>query len=66
MWPGIGKQTMAAMIGKPRRRRIKKPRILIAGLGNLLLRDDGVGVQAVWRFQKSAGNRYRAVEVGVP
>lgn len=62
--PGIGKQAMAKRTEKIRGRGSKKPRILIAGLGNLLLRDDGVGVHAVWQFQKSAGNRYRAVEVG--
>ena len=55
---------MTTMTGKTRRRGIKRPRILIAGLGNLLLRDDGVGVHAVRRFQKSADKRYRAVEVG--
>jgi hydrogenase maturation protease len=55
---------MAKRTEKMQERGNKKPRILIAGLGNLLLRDDGVGVHAVWRFQKSAGNRYRAVEVG--
>jgi hydrogenase maturation protease len=64
LWPGIGKPIMAIGTEKRRRRRIKKPRILIAGLGNLLLRDDGVGVHAVRRFQKSAGNRFKAVEVG--
>jgi hydrogenase maturation protease len=55
---------MTDITGKTRRRRPKKPRILIAGLGNLLLRDDGVGVHAVRRFQESADQRYRAVEVG--
>jgi hydrogenase maturation protease len=49
---------------KPRRRENRKPRILIAGLGNLLLRDDGVGVHAVRRFQQEAGRFYRAAEVG--
>ena len=55
---------MTNVTEKKRRRGDRKPRILIAGLGNLLLRDDGVGVHAVKRFQKSAGNGYRAVEVG--
>jgi hydrogenase maturation protease len=64
LWPGIGKQIMGPETGKKRRRRTKNPRILIAGLGNLLLRDDGVGVHAAKQFQKSAANRYRAVEVG--
>jgi hydrogenase maturation protease len=49
---------------KPRRRKKKKPRILIAGLGNLLLRDDGVGVHAVRRFQQKAAESYKAAEVG--
>jgi hydrogenase maturation protease len=42
----------------------RRPRILIAGLGNLLLRDDGVGVHAVRQFQKSGGKDYRAIDVG--
>lgn len=50
--------------GEKRRRRSKRPRILIAGLGNLLLRDDGVGVHAIRQFQKFAGRRFKAVEVG--
>jgi hydrogenase maturation protease len=47
-----------------RRRENRKHRILIAGLGNLLLRDDGVGVHAVRRFQEQEGKSYRAAEVG--
>lgn len=35
-------------VGRPRRR----PRILIAGLGNSLLKDDGVGVHAVQALSK--------------
>ncbi len=42
----------------------RRPRILIAGMGNVLLRDDGVGVHAVKRFQQDDGPDYRAVEVG--
>ncbi len=38
--------------------------MLIAGLGNLLLRDDGVGVHAVRELQKVVPRRVRAVEVG--
>jgi len=37
---------------------------LIAGMGNILLRDDGVGVHAVKRFPAADGQEYRAVEVG--
>jgi hydrogenase maturation protease len=43
---------------------VQRPRILIAGMGNILLRDDGVGVHAVKRFQAGGGPDYRAVEVG--
>jgi hydrogenase maturation protease len=42
----------------------RRPRILIAGMGNILLKDDGVGVQAVKRFPPADGREYRAVEVG--
>jgi len=42
----------------------KGPRILIAGLGNLLLRDDGVGVHAVHELQKAPPAGVRVVEVG--
>lgn len=41
-----------------------RPRIVIAGMGNVLLRDDGVGVHAVKRFSSAAGREYRTVEVG--
>ncbi len=42
----------------------KGPRILIAGLGNLLLRDDGVGVQAIRELQKDPQPGVLAVEIG--
>jgi hydrogenase maturation protease len=42
----------------------RRPRILIAGMGNVLLKDDGVGVHAVKRFPPPEGREYRAVEVG--
>jgi hydrogenase maturation protease len=42
----------------------KKPRILIAGLGNLLLQDDGIGVHAVRELQKSPPRRTLVVEIG--
>jgi hydrogenase maturation protease len=42
----------------------RKPKILVAGLGNLLLRDDGVGVQAVKQFQENEDGHYQAVDVG--
>jgi hydrogenase maturation protease len=41
-----------------------KPRILVAGLGNLLLRDDGVGVHAVKQYRPSGESHSRAVDVG--
>ena len=42
----------------------RRPRILIAGMGNILLKDDGVGVHAVKRFPQANGQEYRTVEVG--
>ena len=44
----------------PRRR----PRVLVAGLGNLLLKDDGVGVHAVRALQHGMPSGVRAIEVG--
>lgn len=41
-----------------------RPRILIAGLGNVLLRDDGVGVHAVRELRKYYSPGTLAVEVG--
>ena len=46
------------------RRRNRRPRILIAGLGNIVLRDDGVGVHAVRQFQQPLADEYQAVDVG--
>ena len=43
---------------------IKKPKIVIAGLGNLLLRDDGVGVHAIKALQKDQIQDIITVEVG--
>jgi len=46
-------------------RRGRRSRILIAGLGNLLLRDDGVGVHVVQALQRtSLPKGVLAVEVG--
>ncbi len=42
----------------------KEPRILIVGLGNLLLSDDGVGVHAIRELQKNSPPGVLAVEVG--
>lgn len=42
----------------------RRPRILVAGLGNLLLKDDGVGVHAVRELQRGVPRGVRAVEVG--
>ena len=44
--------------GRPR------PRVLVAGLGNLLLADDGVGVHAVRALQHRVPRGVHAVEVG--
>jgi hydrogenase maturation protease len=45
-------------------RNSEEPRILIVGLGNLLLRDDGVGVHAIRELQKDSQPMGLAVEVG--
>jgi hydrogenase maturation protease len=42
----------------------KRPRILVAGLGNLLLGDDGVGVHLVRALEGGAPRGVMAVEVG--
>lgn len=42
----------------------RKPRILTAGLGNLLLMDDGVGVHAIQELQKNPPAGAVVVEVG--
>jgi len=42
----------------------ESPRILVLGLGNLILRDDGVGIHAVRRFQELAHREILAVDVG--
>lgn len=44
--------------------RTKQPKILIVGLGNLLLMDDGVGVHAVYELQKAPPPGTKVVEVG--
>src|SRR5512139_3120116 len=43
---------------------LKRPRILIAGLGNILLRDDGVGVHAVRELRQDTSPGALVVEVG--
>jgi len=45
-------------------RRFRAPRILVAGLGNLLLMDDGVGVHAVKELQKIPPDGAVVAEVG--
>ncbi len=45
-------------------RSLKELRILIVGLGNLLLRDDGVGVHAIRELQKNPQLGILPVEVG--
>jgi hydrogenase maturation protease len=42
----------------------KRPRILIAGLGNCLLKDDGIGVHVVRELRKNFSVARLAVEVG--
>lgn len=44
--------------------RRRRARILIAGLGNEILMDDGVGIHAVKAFGKDLPKGVRAVEVG--
>lgn len=46
-------------------KKSRKPRILIAGLGNLLLQDDGVGVHAVRELQQDPPPGVLVAEVGV-
>ena len=55
---------MTLQTGKKEGGGFEKPKILIAGLGNLILRDDGVRVHAVREFQQSAQEAYLAVDVG--
>jgi len=42
----------------------RKPRILIAGLGNLLLQDDGIGIHAVRELQKDPPPGVLVVDIG--
>ena len=42
----------------------RKPRILVAGLGNLLLQDDGVGVHAVRELKKASLRGVIIADVG--
>jgi hydrogenase maturation protease len=42
----------------------KKPRIVIAGVGNLVLRDDGVGVHAVRALQENPIPGVELVDIG--
>jgi len=44
--------------------KLRKPRILIAGLGNLLLQDDGVGIHAVRELRQAPPPGVLAVEIG--
>jgi hydrogenase maturation protease len=46
------------------RTKTRKPRILIAGLGNLLLQDDGVGVHAVRELQQAPLRGVIVADVG--
>ena len=51
-----------AMRNRMERRRSR--RVLVLGLGNSIMRDDGVGVHAVRRFQQLSPRPCLAVEVG--
>jgi hydrogenase maturation protease len=42
----------------------RKPRILVAGLGNLILRDDGIGVHAVRALREGLPRGVVAADVG--
>ncbi len=55
---------MNTLLEEPGINAERRPRILIAGMGNILLKDDGVGVHAVKRFPPAESGEYRAVEVG--
>jgi hydrogenase maturation protease len=55
---------MIPQISITQKRVSPRPRILVAGLGNFLLRDDGVGVHAVRQFEQPSGDEYQAVDVG--
>jgi hydrogenase maturation protease len=48
----------------PNTKKNRKPRILIAGLGNLLLQDDGVGVHAVRELRRDPPPGVLVAEVG--
>jgi hydrogenase maturation protease len=48
--------------GKPRRRW--SPRVLVLGLGNLILRDDGVGVHAARQFASVAPRGVLVIDAG--
>jgi hydrogenase maturation protease len=53
------------MDGKPLpTHRVKRPRILIGGLGNLLLKDDGVGIHAIRELKKSPPRGAVVAEIG--
>jgi hydrogenase maturation protease len=56
--PTMGRTPMTTNPGTGR------PRILVAGLGNLLLMDDGVGVHAVQRLAHLHSEQVCVVEVG--
>lgn len=56
------KLTLQSRFSKESQRRISKP--LVLGLGNFLLRDDGVGVHAVRRFMQLRPRPCHAAEVG--
>ena len=52
---GYQETKMNTLLEEPGINAERGPRILIAGMGNILLKDDGVGVHAVKRFP--AGRR---------
>ena len=56
-------ETAASRVSTTRGGR-RRPRVLVAGLGNLLLKDDGVGVHAVRALQHGVPRGVRAIEIG--
>lgn len=62
--PDVKEKEMTNQTLRTRKVKGRRPTILVAGLGNLLLRDDGIGVHAVRRFQESDSNGYQVVDVG--
>jgi hydrogenase maturation protease len=61
---GIGLRTKSMTGHSNRKKSHRRPVTMIAGLGNLLLRDDGVGVHAVRELLKDPPSGVQLCEVG--